>query len=272
MPTRADRPEVLERHAVRLSGVTGGPPLVFGHGYGTSQSMWREVSSRFEDEAAVVLFDLVGSGASDLGAYDRTRYGSLHGYAQDLIEILDVLDLTDVTYVGHSAGAMVGLLAANAAPGRIARLVLVGASARYVNDGDYVGGFEQRDVDDLLAALETNYPSWARLMAPVLMATPDRPDLDRELTASLIAADPEIAKHFGQVTFLSDHRLDVPRVSLPTLILQSAADPIVPLAAAQWLHSAIPHSQLVQMPTTGHFPHMGEPTIIEQHIRAFAEN
>ena len=271
MEAQTHRSPALKRNAVRVTGLGDGPALVFGHGYGTHQLMWRDVASHFEADRKVVLFDHVGAGASDHSAYDRSRYGSLRGYAADLIEILDALELEDVTYVGHSAGAMVGLLAANAAPERISRLVLVGGSARYINDGDYHGGFEQRDIDELLEALETNYLAWARAMAPMAMATPNRPDLDRQLTDAFLSADPAIAIHFGQVTFTSDHRSDVAALRRPTLILQSSADPIVPLEAAQWLAGAIPGSQLEEMQTVGHYPHMSEPGTIERHIRRFIE-
>jgi sigma-B regulation protein RsbQ len=271
MEARTGGSFVLKRNAVQVTGTVGAAALVFAHGYGTSQVMWRDVASRFGADHSVVLFDLVGSGASDLGAYDRARYGSLRGYASDLIEILDALELDEVTYVGHSASAMIGVLAANQAPERFTRLVLVGGSACYVNHPDYVGGFERHDIDELLDSLEANYPAWARAMAPVVMATANRGDLDRELTASFVSADAEIARHFGRVTFLADHRSDVRAVSVPTLILQSTADPMVPLTAAQYLARSIRGSQLVEMQTTGHFPHMSDPAAIEHHLRPFLE-
>ena len=262
--------QALERNHVRLSGVEGAPVIVFAHGFGCDQTMWRHVVPAFETTHRVVLFDHVGSGRSDLASYDRDRYVSLHAYAEDVLELLDVLGLHDVTFVGHSVSAMIGVLAANAQPGRIGRLVLLGGSPRYVDEPGYTGGFARADADDLLEALESNHAEWSRSMAPVVMGTPGRPDLEDELSSSFLHTDAEVAAHFGRVTFLCDHRADVQRVRVPTLILQSTHDPIVPAAVASWLHEHLPGSRLVALEATGHYPHLSGPSETVRRIREFA--
>lgn len=265
-PTRT---EILSRNDVHVSGVEGGPAIVLGPGFGCDQTMWAEVTPAFEQTHRVVLFDHVGSGASDLTAYDPQRHGTLDGYARDLLEILAALELTQVTFVGHSVSAMIGVLAANAQPGRIARLIMIGGSPRYVDDTGYVGGLSRSDVDDLLEALDVNYAEWSRSMAPVAMGTPDRPDLEDELEASFLRGDNDVARRFAHVTFLCDHRADVARVTVPTLILQSADDAIVPRTVAEYLHEQIAGSRLVVMQASGHYPHLSGPDEVARHIREF---
>lgn len=262
------RSPVLARNNVQVRGPADRPAIVFAHGFGCDQTMWRHMAPSFETTHRVVLFDHVGSGASDRTAYDRERYGRLAGYAQDVVEILDALDLEGVTYVGHSVGAMIGVLAAAAAPGRIGRLVLLGASPRYLDDGGYPGGFSREDIDDLLGSMDRNFAEWSRAMAPVVMNTPGRPDLVQELEGAFLHSDAEIAQHFGRVTFLSDHRADLDAVAVPTLILQSTDDPIVPMAVAEYLHEHIAGSRLVTLQATGHYPQLSGP---EEAVRAIRE-
>ena len=183
--------------------------MLFAHGFGCDQNMWRHVAPAFEDDYRIVLFDHVGAGGSDLSAYDPERYASLHGYAEDVLEICRELDLWDVVFVGHSVSAMIGVLAAVEEPERFAALVLVGPSPRYIDDDDYVGGFTREDIDELLESLESNYLGWSSAMAPVIMGNPDRPELGEELTNSFCRTDPEIARRFARVTFLSDNRADL---------------------------------------------------------------
>jgi sigma-B regulation protein RsbQ len=231
--------------------------------------MWRAVAPAFEDEYKVVLFDHVGAGASDLTAYDRSKYDSLHGYADDVLEIIEDLGLEDVVYIGHSVSAMVGVLAANQAPERFGALVLVGPSPRYINDTDYVGGFEQADIDSLLDALDSNYLGWSSAMAPVIMGNSDRPELGAELTTSFCSTDPAIASHFAHVTFLSDNRRDLEKVTTPTLVLQCTDDAIAPLPVGQYVHDKIEGSQLVVMTATGHCPNLSDPEQLTKEIRTF---
>lgn len=213
---------------------------MFAHGFGCSQEMWRHVEVAFRDRFTTITFDHVGSGGSDVSVYDRGKYDSLHGYADDLLEILDDLDLTDVVFVGHSVSAMIGVLAATRDPSRFGSLVLVGPSPRYVDDGDYVGGFTESDIEGMLDTLDANYLGWSSAIAPVIMGNSERPELGEELTASFCSVDPEIARHFARVTFLSDNRLDLAEVTTPTVVLQCADDVIAPDAVGEYVANRIP--------------------------------
>jgi sigma-B regulation protein RsbQ len=261
--------DVLRRNNVTVTGNPRGRPVIFAHGFGCSQEMWRHVTPGFEDDYAVVLFDHVGAGASDRTAYDRSKYDSLHGYAEDVLEILDTLDLQDVVFVGHSVSAMVGVLAAVREPSRFGALVLVGPSPRYLNDGDYVGGFEQPDIDSLLDNLDANYLGWSAAMAPVIMGNSDRPELAAELTSSFCSTDPSIASHFARVTFLSDNRRDLARVTTPTLVLQCTDDAIAPLSVGDYVHRSIPGSELVVLSSRGHCPNLSDPGRLVEAITSY---
>jgi sigma-B regulation protein RsbQ len=258
---------VAERNNVVEHGDPRGQPIVFAHGFGCDQNMWRFVWPAFAGERRVILFDHVGAGGSDAGAYDPERYGSLQGYAGDVLEICHELELTDVVFVGHSVSAMIGALAAAAEPERFARLVLVGPSPRYVDDGDYVGGFTREDVDGLLESMDANYLGWSSAMAPVIMANADRPQLGKELTNSFCRADPEIARRFARVTFLSDNRADLARVRTPSLVLQCADDVIAPRAVGEYVHARLAGSRLVLLEATGHCPNLSAP---EETVAAIA--
>jgi sigma-B regulation protein RsbQ len=260
---------VVARHAVRVSGVADGRPMVFVHGFGCDQTMWRFVVPDFEVDHRVVLLDLVGSGNSDLSAYDPDKYGSLAGHAGDILEICHELDLTDVVLVGHSVSAMIGVLATCAEPDRFGALVMVGPSPRYVDDGDYVGGFSRSDIVGLLDALEANHLGWSTQMAPVIMGNPERPELSDELTNSFCRTDPAIAAHFARVTFLSDNRADLPKVCVPTLVLQCSEDAIAPDVVGRYVHEQVPGSVLTQLKATGHVPHLSAPEETTAAIRAF---
>lgn len=243
--------------------------MLFSHGYGCDQQMWRDVAPAFEDEFRVVLFDHVGAGRSDLSAYDPDRYASLDGYATDVLEICQLLDVHDGVFVGHSVSAMIGVLAANREPDRFSQLVLVAPSPRYVDDADYRGGFSRADIDELLEALDGNYLGWSASMAQVVMGNPDRPELGERLTASFCRTDPAIAKRFAQATFLGDNREDVRRLRAPTLIIQSRHDAIAPIEVGRYVHDAIPGSELVVLDTSGHCPHMSAPAETIAAISAF---
>ena len=259
--------DVVSRNNVVISG--SGRPIVFAHGFGCSQDMWRLVAPSFADDHQVVLFDHVGSGGSDLSAYRPGKYDSLDGYANDLVEILEQLDLEDVIFVGHSVGGIIGLLAANQKPSRISALVLVGPSPRYVDAGEYSGGFTQPDIESLLDGLDSNYFGWSQTVAPLIMGAPDQPGLSDELTASFCSTDPAIARHFARVTFLSDNRADLQDVTIPTLILQSSDDVIAPVAVGEYVAENIADSQLVILPVTGHCAHLSAPTQVVDSIREF---
>jgi sigma-B regulation protein RsbQ len=250
---------VQERHNVTVSGNPDGPPMLFAHGFGCDQNMWRLLVPRFETDYCVVLFDHVGAGGSAAEAYEPDRYSSLEGYADDVREICHGLGLRDVVFVGHSVSAMIGVLAALAEPELFSRLVLVGPSPRYVDDGDYVGGFSADDIRELLSSLDSNYLGWSSAIAPVIMDNPDRPELGRELTESFCRTDPEIARRFAHVTFLSDNRAELPLVTTPTLVLQSSHDAIAPVRVGEYVHAMMPNSAYRLLPTRGHCPHLSAP-------------
>jgi sigma-B regulation protein RsbQ len=260
---------VLARNNVVEHGAPGARPMLFAHGFGCDQNMWRYVWPAFAEDHRVVLFDHVGSGGSDISAYDRNRYGSLQGYADDVLEICHELDLADVVMVGHSVSAMIGVLAAAAEPDRFGRLVLVGPSPRYIDDDGYVGGFTREDIEELLDSLDSNYLGWSSAMAPVIMGNPDRPELGEELTKSFCRTDPEIAAHFARVTFVSDDRPVLPRVSTPALVLQCSQDAIAPRAVGEYVHSRLADSRLVLLDAVGHCPNLSAPEETAAAIRAF---
>ena len=262
---------VLERNCVRVSGVPGGRPLVFVHGFGCDQAMWRYVTPDFEVDHRVVLLDLVGSGNSDLSAYDPQKYSSLRGYASDIVDICRELGLTDVVFVGHSVSAMIGVLALQRAQELFGALVMVGPNPRYIDDGDYVGGFSRTDIAGLLDALDANHLGWSTQMAPVIMGNPDHPELAEELTNSFCRTDPDIARQFARVTFLSDNRADLPGVCVPTLVLQCSQDVIAPDCVGRYVHEHVPGSVFTELAATGHCPHLSAPDETVAAIRAFLD-
>jgi sigma-B regulation protein RsbQ len=260
---------VVERNNVTLTGRVGAQPMVFAHGFGCDQNMWRHVTPAFEDEYRIVLFDHVGAGGSDLGAYDRRKYATLQGYADDVLELVRDLELHDVIFVGHSVSSMIGVLAAVKEPERFDKLVLVGPSPRYIDDEGYTGGFTREDIDGLLESLDSNYLGWSSAFGPVIMGRPDRPELGEELTNSFCRTDPEIAKHFARVTFLSDNREDLARVGVPTLVLQCSDDVIAPVSVGEFVHRQIGNSEFVHMAATGHCPNLSAPDETIAAIRDF---
>jgi sigma-B regulation protein RsbQ len=243
--------------------------MLFAHGFGCDQNMWRYVAPAFADDHRVVLFDHVGAGGSDLSAYDPERYGSLEGYARDVVEICAALRLEDAVFVGHSVSAMIGVLAAARAPERIGCLVLVGPSPRYIDEEGYTGGFSRADIAQLLESLNHNFLGWSSAMAPVIMGNPDRPELGEELTASFCRTDPDLAERFARVTFLSDNRADLATVQVPTLVLQCSEDAIAPYVVGEYVHRAIPGSRLHQLAATGHCPNLSAPEATTAAIDAF---
>jgi len=243
--------------------------MIFAHGFGCDQNMWRFVAPAFEATHRVVVFDHVGFGASDHAAWDPQRYATLDGYARDVLEICRELDLTDVVFVGHSVSSMIGVLAATAEPDRFGRLVLVGPSPRYIDDDGYVGGFTREDIDGLLDSLASNYLGWSSTMAPVIVGNPDRPELGEELTNSFCRTDPDIAAHFARVTFLSDNRADLAGVQTPSLVLQCSDDAIAPRSVGEYVHARIPQSELVLLRAVGHCPNLSAPDELIAEIRAF---
>ena len=260
---------VIERNNVTIRGAADGQPMVFAHGFGCDQSMWRFVAPEFEDRYRTVTYDHVGFGASDLGAYDADRYSTLQGYADDLIEVCQSLELERVVFVGHSVASMIGVLAAITEPDLFDRLVLVGPSPCYIDDDGYTGGFSREDIDGLLDSLDRNYLGWSSAMGPTIMGNPDRPELGDELTNSFCRTDPDIASQFARVTFLSDSRADLPLLTTPSLILQCAQDVIAPRVVGEFTHEHLRDSEITFLEATGHCPNLSAPEETTAAIRAY---
>jgi sigma-B regulation protein RsbQ len=258
----------ITRNNVHIRG-TGERTIVFAHGFGCDQNMWRFVAPVFEQDFRTLLFDHVGAGGSDLSAYDPVKYSALSGYADDLVEIGQEVGLQRSIFVGHSVSAMIGILASLKDADLFESLILVGPSPRYINDQDYVGGFGEGQINELLDFLSANHLGWSTAMAPVIMGNPERPELGEELTNSFCRTDPEIAKAFARVTFTSDNRADLARVRARTLILQCSEDIIAPLEVGTYVQSQIPGSTLVVMNATGHCPNLSAPQETIAAIRAF---
>jgi sigma-B regulation protein RsbQ len=250
--------DIIKRNNVKISG-KGSQPMLFAHGFGCDQNMWRFVTGAFENDFKIVLFDYVGAGESDLAAYDPQRYSSLSGYANDILDIVEALDLNDIIFVGHSVSSMIGILAANQAPDRFAKLILIGPSPRYINDDQYVGGFERKDIEGLFELMDHNFIGWANFLAPAIMKNPDRPELGEELTASFCSTDPVIARRFAEATFYADNRSDLEQLQVPSLILQCSDDMVAPEAVGQYLHQKLRGSSYHKLDATGHCPHMSHP-------------
>jgi sigma-B regulation protein RsbQ len=243
--------------------------MFFAHGFGCDQNMWRFLAPTYEKRYRTVLFDLVGSGKSDLSAYDPVKYGTLAVYADDVVELVREFSQGPAIFVGHSVSSMIGALANLKAPELFAAQIMVGPSPCYINDGDYVGGFTRGDIDGLLETLESNYLGWSSNMAPAIMGAPNQPELGVELTNSFCRTDPEIAKHFARVTFLSDVRKDIEKLRTPTLILQCTEDIIAPKEVGQYLYRVIPGSTLRLIDNVGHCPHLSAPSLSTQAIDEF---
>lgn len=264
--------DILVRNNVKVSG-EGEQPMLFAHGFGCDQNMWRFVTPAFEKQYKLVLFDYVGAGKSDISAYNREKYNDLNGYANDILDIIDALDLRNIIFVGHSVSCMIGLLAGIKKPDRFAKMIFVGPSARYINEApSYVGGFEKKDIQELLETMDKNFIGWANFLAPAIMKNPHKPELGEELTASFCSTDPIIARQFAEVTFLSDNREDLCKLKIPTLILQCSDDLIAPLQVGDYLQEQIAGSTLKIMKATGHCPHMSAPSETVDLMLDYLEN
>ena len=250
--------KLIKQNNVTILG-TGNKIMFFVHGYGCDQNMWRFITPHFKNTYKIVLIDLVGTGKSDESAYDYDKYNSLEGHADDIINICDALNLEDVCMVAHSVSAMIATLAAVKRPTLFKKLIMIGPSPRYINDADYFGGFSEKDIEELLETLDSNYLGWSSAMAPVIMGNLDRPELAAELETSFCQNNPEIASHFAKVTFLADNRSDLKKLAIDTLIIQSEEDAIASLEVGQFVHKNIANSKLVVLESTGHCPHMSAP-------------
>jgi sigma-B regulation protein RsbQ len=258
----------LKRNNVVVFG-DGESVMMFAHGFGCDQNMWRYVWPAFKDNYKIVLFDHVGAGNSDVSAYSYTKYDTLDGYAQDIIELSKELNISNMIFVGHSVSAIIGLIAAGIAPELFKSLILVSPSPSYINEDDYVGGFSRSEIEELLDAMSNNHLGWSMAMAPVIMGNPDRKELGTELANSFCKTDPEIAKHFAKTTFLSDKRDLLSDTHLPSLILQCSSDVIAPIEVGHYMHEHMPNSKLVIMHATGHCPNLSAPEETVAAIKAY---
>jgi sigma-B regulation protein RsbQ len=261
--------DILKRNNVRSLG-NGSQPMMFAHGFGGNQTMWNRILPAFEENYQIVLFDHLGSGKSDISAYNAERYGELKRFALDVLEICEALNLSDVILVGHSVGSMIGILASIYAPQTFTRLILVCPSPYYLNEPDYQGGFERSDLDELIDLMDKNYIGWASYIAPLAMKNPDSPELTRELEASFLNADRAIANQFAKVTFYSDNRKFLPQVSVPSLILQSTNDIFAAPEIGVYMHHHLSNSTLRNLEANGHFPHISNPSefiaVLKQYL------
>jgi sigma-B regulation protein RsbQ len=261
-------PNLQKRSNVHVAG-DGPATLFFAHGFGCDQNMWRMLEPEYRKRYRTVLFDLVGSGDSDLKSFDPEKYATLDGHGADVAEIVQAYGQGPAIFVGHSVSAMIGILADLAHPGLIAGHAMVGPSPCYINDGEYIGGFERADIDSLLETLESNYLGWSSTMAPAIMGAPEQPELGVELTNSFCRTDPEIAKHFARVTFLSDHRDTIAKVRTPSLILQCDDDLIAPVQVGEYMHKVMPRSVLRVIENVGHCPHLSRPSASSKALDDF---
>jgi sigma-B regulation protein RsbQ len=256
---------ILQRNNVNVLG-NGSETIIFAHGFGSDQTAWRHQVAAFSSDFRIVLFDHVGAGKSDFSAYSPRRYSSLYSYAEDLLDLCAELKLTKSILVGHSVSGMISLLAALVEPECFSQLIFVDASPRYLNDVGYVGGFEQSELDALFESMSTNYYAWASGLAPLVMGNPDKPELAQEFANTLIAIRPDIAQAVARVIFQSDHRAELPRLKIPTVVLQASDDIAVPPEVGQYLVDHIPYSKLMNIDATGHLPHLSAPDVVTNAI------
>ncbi len=260
--------DLVKRNNIKVSG-KGNKAMMFAHGFGCDQNMWRYVTPAFVNDYKIVLFDHVGSGHSDLSSYSSSRYNHLQAYANDILEVCYSLNLEDVIFVGHSVSSMIGTLAAIKDPKMFEKIIMIGPSPRYMNDIDYVGGFSKEDIDGLLDSMDSNYLGWSGAMAPVIMGNSETPQLGQELANSFCASDPEISKNFARVTFTSDNRADLHKLKTPSLILQCSDDVIAPIEVGHYLAKNLMNNKLVIMSATGHCPNLSAPEETILHIKEY---
>lgn len=261
---------IIERNNVHVIG-QGKQVMMLAHGFGCDQKMWQYVTPELEKDYKIILFDYVGSGESDLSAYDSEKYSTLHGYVQDILDIIEALKLKDIVFIGHSISSMIGMLTATEYPEHFKSMIMIGPSACYLNDGDYHGGFERSDIMELLDMMEMNFAGWARYMAPLVMDQSKGQGPVNELEKSFVSTDPRVARQFAEVTFFSDNRASVTLMEVPTLVIQCSEDSIVPIEAGQYLHENLPSSEMHIMEAKGHYPHISKPEETLELIRGYLE-
>lgn len=259
---------IIDRNNVKVFG-KGTQPMMFAHGFGCDQTMWRYITAAFEEHYKIVLFDYVGCGKSDMSCYDPADYSSLEGYAQDVIDICHALQLRDVILVGHSVSGMIGAMAARQEPHRFSRIIMLGPSACYINDVNYKGGLERNMVEGIIASIESGSGEWPHQLGPVVMGNPDRPELADELISLFCNVAPEVARQFARATFLTDSRASLSGLNVPTLILQCTNDIVAPEEAGAFIHKHVPDSTFIKMKATGHVPQVSAPEETVQIMKSY---
>lgn len=270
MPSNKNALDVLHRNNVKVLEASG-PVLLYAHGFGCNQTMWDRITPAFIGKHKQVLFDYVGSGKSDLSAFDPLRYSSLNGYAQDVLDVCDALGLKNgVTFIGHSVSCNVGILASILRPELFEQLILVGPNPCFINDPpDYVGGFEKEDLEDLLELMEQNYIGWANYLAPVVSAQGESAAVTAELSNSFCSTDPITMKVFARTTFFSDNRADLNKVTRPCLIIQNQTDTLAPISVGEFVHDHLAGSSLKVLDVQGHCAHMSAPALVIDAISEY---
>ncbi|PIQ21765.1 MAG: alpha/beta hydrolase [Cytophagales bacterium CG18_big_fil_WC_8_21_14_2_50_42_9] len=260
--------DVIKRNNVRIIG-QGEQSIIFAHGFGCSQNVWRHLVDVYKTKFKLILFDFVGAGQSDLNAYDIKKYSSLDGYTKDVLEILEALNIKNALYIGHSVSCMIGVKAAIAQPSYFSKLIFVSPSPCYINDEEYIGGLDKEDLKNLLELMDNNYLGWSSFLAPQVMGNLDRPELGEELVSNFCATDPDIAKEFARVTFLSDNRSDLVKLQTDSLTLQCSKDILAPLAVGYYLEKKAKGNTLKILEATGHCPHLSAPEEVIAAISAY---
>lgn len=238
----------------RRSG-QGKPIAVLSHGFGTDQTAWTALRPWFEARFDVISFDLAGCGPKGADTYDFDRHGALFGYADDLLDLLDECSVERCTYVGHSMSGMIGTLAAIARPELFERLVLIGASPRYLDDVDYIGGFKPEDLEGLFQSMRANYQAWVAGFAPMVVGVDDSAVI-ADFSNTLFQMRPDIALNTSRTIFTSDLRRSAAQLTTPVHVIQTAVDVAVPVQVGQWLAKAIDGATLDVIDAAGHLPHM----------------
>ncbi|OKS87480.1 alpha/beta fold hydrolase [Mucilaginibacter polytrichastri] len=260
--------DIIQRNNVSVTGC-GDQTMIFAHGFGCNQNVWLPVIQALESDFRCVLFDYVGAGNSDLSAYDKHKYATLDGYAKDVLDICEALAIEAPVFVGHSVSAMIGVRAALLKPGYFSKMIFVSPSPYYINDGEYIGGMEESDLLDLLSMMDNNYLGWSSAIAPLVMGNADKPELGEALTANFCSTDPNIAKEFARVTFLSDSRPDLQKLEVPNFTLQCSDDMLAPLAVGNYIYKHTANNTLTILEATGHCPHLSAPQETIEAIKSY---
>ena len=260
----------LTKNNVTIEGnVNAGATIIFAHGFGTDKTAWDKVKESFKDEYRLVLYDNVGGGNADPKAYSPIKYNNLNTYAEDLLAIAEQLDLKNAIVVAHSVSSMISLIAAIKAPQYFSKMILIGASPRYLDDVDYVGGFNQQVLDGMYENMTNNYYAWVSGFSAAVMGNADQPEFGEGFAKTLGAIRPDIALSVAKVIFQSDIRSQLSKLQKKTLLIHSKEDIAVPTAVAEYLNKNIQGSTLKYVNAEGHFPHISAPQEIVSAIKEF---